>query len=75
MGSFNDERSMAGIQHCDIEKMQCRYCKFAEKEHIGRGYCIKYPESVRKPTDVYFKNAKCPQFEEGEDLLPYEIQI
>jgi hypothetical protein len=46
---------------------------FAEKEHIGRGKCEKYPGG--KPDKVYFENAPCPAFREGEDLLPHEIVI
>lgn len=75
MSFWNEERPMTGIRICNEEKMQCRYCKHAEKEHIGRGYCKMYPEGTYKPDDVYFDNALCPKFEKGEDLLPYEIQI
>lgn len=67
--------NMIGMRRCDEEQMQCRYCQFAEKEHIGRSYCISYPKDIRKPDDVYFDNAPCPKFKEGEDLLLYEIQI
>jgi len=75
MGFWNEKRPMIGMQSCNEEKMQCRFCKHAEKEHIGRGYCEEYPEEIRKPRDVYYDNAPCPKFEKGEDLLKYEIQI
>lgn len=75
MSFWTEHRPMTGMQRCDEEKMQCRFCRFAEKEHIGRGYCVCYPEPKRKPDDVYFDNAPCPKFERGEDLLPYEIRI
>ena len=67
--------NMTGLRRCNEEKVPCRFCKHAEKEHIGRGYCAMYPESIRKPRDVYFDNASCPKFERGEDLLPFEIPI
>lgn len=75
MGFWTEQRPMTGMRTCDTEKMVCRYCKHAEKEHIGRGYCEEYPEPKGKPRDVYIDNAPCPKFEQGEDLLPYEIQI
>ena len=68
-----DKDEVLRIVTCDEEKMACRYCRFAEKEHIGRGYCSQYPK--RKPHDIYFDNAPCPKFKRGEDLLPYEIEI
>ncbi len=75
MSFWNDERPMTGMRTCDELKMCCRTCIFAEKEHIGWGVCKKYPEGIRKPREVYFDNAPCPKYEEGEDLLPYEIEI
>ena len=75
MSFWTEQRPMTGIRKCDEAKMKCCFCRFAEKEHIGRGHCEKYPEAVRKPRDVYFDNAPCPKFEQGEDLLPYEIEI
>jgi len=74
MGSrLNELRPMTGMRSCDEKKMQCRFCAFAEREHIGRGKCEKYPDG--KPDDVYFQNADCQRFKRGEDLLPYEIEI
>lgn len=61
------------MNRCDEEKMQCRYCKFAQKEHIGWSHCVQYP--VDKPDDVYFENAPCPKFEQGIDLLPFELTM
>lgn len=75
MSFWTEERTMIGIQRCNEEKMACRFCEHAEKEHIGRGSCDVYPEPKGKPNDVYFDNAPCPKFERGEDLLPYEIVI
>lgn len=63
---------MTGMRICDVTKMACRNCKFATKEHIGGSGCAQYQD---KPDDVYFDNAPCPKFGQGEDLLPYEIQI
>lgn len=75
MSFWTEERPMIGMQTCNEEKMACRFCIFAEREHIGRCYCVAYPDGVYKPHDVYFQNASCPKFKQGEDLLPYEIQI
>lgn len=75
MSFWNDERPMTGMRTCNEELMQCRTCAYAEKEHIGRGYCSQYPDPKGKPRDVYIENASCPKYKEGEDLLPYEIQI
>ncbi len=74
MGSrLNELRPMAGMRTCNEKKMACRYCSYAEQGHIGRGECKEYPDG--KPDDVYFDSADCPKFSEGEDLLPYEIEI
>mgnify|MGYP007128600336 CR=1 FL=1 len=70
---WTEKRPMTGMRTCDVEKMQCRTCVYAEKEHIGKAECEAYPEG--KPDDVYFDNASCPKYKKGEDLLPYEIQI
>ena len=75
MSFWTEQRPMTGMRTGDVEKMQCRHCKYAEKEHIGRGKCEQYPDGKGKPFEVYFDNAPCPKFEEGEDLLPYEIEI
>ncbi len=63
------------MRRCDEEKMKCRFCAHAEKQHIGAGRCEEYPDEKGKPRDVYFDNAPCPKFKEGEDLLPYENTI
>ncbi|MDR3345187.1 MAG: hypothetical protein LBT21_06330 [Oscillospiraceae bacterium] len=56
------------------EKLPCRFCKHADREHIGRGYCSVYPEPNGKPDRVYFHNEPCPKFVHcGEDLLPYDL--
>lgn len=75
MDFWTEQRPMTGMRRCNEEKMACRFCAYAEKEHIGRCYCAKYPDGIYKPNDVYFENAPCPKFKQGEDLLPYEIQI
>lgn len=72
-GKLNESRPMTGIRTCNEKKMHCRFCAFAEREHIGRGECTEYPDG--KPGDVYFDNSKCPKFKQGEDLLPFEIEI
>lgn len=75
MDFWNDERPMTGMRRCNEEKMQCRTCAHAEKEHIGKARCEAYPDGAGKPDDVYFDNAPCPKYKQGEDLLPFEIQI
>ncbi|MCB7304848.1 hypothetical protein NE683_15195 [Bariatricus massiliensis] len=75
MSRLNGLRPMSGMQMPDVEKIKCRTCKFAEKEHIGRAWCEKYPQGTYKPYEVCFDNTDCPDYEEGEDLLPYEIEI
>ena len=75
MSFWNDERPMTGMRMPDVNKIACRFCGHAEKEHIARAHCKEYPEGVWKPKEVCFDNAPCPKFKEGEDLLPYEIQI
>lgn len=75
MSFWTEQRPMIGMRSCNEEKMACRFCTHAEKEHIGRGYCSEYPKGIYKPRDVYIENAPCPNFKRGEDLLPYEIQI
>lgn len=75
MSALSDERSMIGMRIPDVETIACRTCKFAEKEHIIRAWCQKYPDGTYKPKEVCFENASCPKYEKGEDLLPYEIQI
>lgn len=73
MSFWTEQRPMTGMRTSDEEKIACRFCKHAEREHIGRCTCRKYPEW--KPDNVMFDNAPCPKFERGEDLLPYEIEI
>ncbi|MCH1984173.1 hypothetical protein MCG98_16525 [Ruminococcus sp. OA3] len=75
MSQFNDERVMTGMKMPDAKTVKCRTCKSAEKEHICRAWCVKYPKGVYKPHDVCFENADCPEYERGEDLLPYEIEV
>lgn len=75
MSFWTEQRPIVGMKKCDEKNMVCRYCTHAEKEHIGRCYCTEYPDGVYKPNKVMFNNAKCPRFERGEDLLPYEIEI
>ncbi|MEO1815327.1 MAG: hypothetical protein ABGU93_07060 [Acetobacterium sp.] len=64
--------NMIGLRKANEEKMHCRTCRHAQKGHIGWGRCEVYED---KPDDVYFDNAQCPKYEEGEDLLKYEIVI
>lgn len=74
MGSkLSEARPMTGMRTCNEKKVHCRFCAFAEREHICRGECEKYPDG--KPDEVYFENSDCPKFKRGEDLLPYEIEI
>jgi hypothetical protein len=54
----------------DERKIKCRTCKFAKKGGVIQGFCAKYG---LKPLDVMFKAADCPECEEGEDLLKYEV--
>lgn len=75
MSFWNDKRPMTGMTIPNAEKIACRTCRFAEKEHICLARCVKYPDEPGKPDDVCFDNAPCPEYEEGEDLLPYEIEI
>lgn len=75
MSFWTEQRPMIGMRRCNEKKMACRFCAHAEKEHIGRCYCTEYPDGIYKRNDVYFENAPCPKFKQGEDLLPYEIQI
>lgn len=70
-----DRNEPIGFIIPDVEKIACRYCVIAEKEHIARYYCSEYPEPEGKPSEVMFDNAPCPKFKKGEDLLPYEIEI
>ena len=75
MSFWTEQRPMTGMQTCNAKKIACRFCKHAEKEHIGCWCCECYPDGHGKPDSVCFDNAPCPKFETGEDLLPYEIQI
>ena len=72
MSFWTEHRPMTGIKTSDENKIACRFCRFATKGYLDDGGCKKYDI---KPHDVYFENAPCPEFEEGEDLLPYQIQI
>ena len=62
-----------GINIPDVEKVNCRDCLNAMKGKILYSRCKAYPE--RKPKDVYYFYANCPKYEQGEDLLKFEIQI
>ncbi len=73
--SFWNNRPMTGMHIPNVEKIACRRCKHAEKEHLARAYCEEFPEGIWKPNEVVFKNAPCPKFKQGKDLLPYEIEI
>lgn len=66
--SFDD---MIGVGIPDVDKVNCRDCKYAMKGKILNGICEKFPN--RKPKDVYHFYAKCPEYEKGEDLLKYEL--
>ncbi|NMC56632.1 MAG: hypothetical protein GYA50_05375 [Eubacteriaceae bacterium] len=63
---------MNGLRTANEKKIACRTCKYAIKAGIGKMYCNMYKE---KPDNVYFNNEECAKYEQGEDLLKYEIQI
>ena len=62
--------NMKGLVFPDANKIQCRSCKNSMQGEILNIRCKEFP--VRKPSNVYFEYAKCPKYEEGEDLLEYE---
>ena len=72
--NINDEGFGLGIQRCDPEKVACRTCKNALNGGIAKAICRVYDGSNGvKPDDVYFENAPCKAYIEGEDLLDYEF--
>ncbi len=64
---------MIGVGIPDVDKVNCRDCIYAMKGKILCSKCEKYPNLKQK--DVYHFYAKCPEYEQGEDLLKYEIQL
>jgi len=73
MSFWTEQRPMTGMQTTNEKKIVCRYCRHATRHHLDSCTCEKYPKW--KPDDVMFENAPCSEFEEGEDLLPFQIQI
>jgi hypothetical protein len=65
-------KTMDWVKNTKLEKMACRYCKFAERGYISRAYCSQYPFNIWKPADIFLGDTPCPRFEKGEDLLPFE---
>ena len=46
----------------DANSIPCLFCKWGKHNYLAM-YCLKYN---KKPDDVYYKNAKCPNFEKLE---------
>ena len=74
---INDDTFGLGILRCDVEKVACRTCKNAFKGGVGKATCRAYDDVMdnAKPDAVYFENASCEHYLEGEDLLPFEIRF
>ncbi|MCL2634055.1 MAG: hypothetical protein FWD34_06025 [Oscillospiraceae bacterium] len=71
MSKIDDGFGLGAI-HCDPEKVACRTCKNALKTEQGytKATCSAYDgeKTGFKPEAVYFENADCEAYAEGEDL-------
>lgn len=67
-----DKNEILKFRSADEKNIPCRTCVKAIKGGICKGNCQAFEV---KPLDIYFDNVPCPKYEEGEDLLKYEIQI